>query len=386
MALAERAGAAAHGGLTAALSKPQQHQKEPSLNYYEHHIGDYAEATAHLSLLEDAVYSRLLRKYYSTEQPLPADKKKLARWVGAVGSKDALAALEAVLDDFFTLHDDGYHNARCDREIAEYLEGEPERDLKKANEKNRLGNHRAERAKLFKALTDAGGHAAWNVGIAELRALVRSVAGVAGVAGSEPETPQGVDLQRPATPPATAPATPATATQTPIPRHQYPINQGASVADQQGGPVGPTHADFQNPEPQAGPGALAADAMRAAGLADASASHPKLLALLAAGMTLPELQAAAVYAVGKGHGFAYALSRAEGQRRDAAAMAALPDAPAGAGPDPDSQDAVQALAVSLGLSRWVAGNLDARGVHEPWPVFKARVRKAQADAAAGVAA
>lgn len=127
--------------------------------------------------------------------------------------------------------------------------------------------------------------------------------------------------------------------------------------------------------------------MRAAGLADASASHPKLLALLAAGMTLAELQAAAVYAVGKGHGFAYALSRAEGQRRDAAAMAALPDAPAGAGQhDPDSQEAVQSMAVSLGLSRWVAGNLDARGVHEPWPVFKARVRKAQAEAAAGVAA
>ena len=28
------------------------------MNYYEHHIGDYAAATGHLSLLEDAVYSR----------------------------------------------------------------------------------------------------------------------------------------------------------------------------------------------------------------------------------------------------------------------------------------------------------------------------------------
>lgn len=364
------------------------------MNYYEHHIGDYAKETAHLSLLEDAVYCRLRRKYYSTEQPLPSDKKKLARWVGAVGNKDALAALDAVLDDFFTLRDDGYHNDQCDREIAEYLDGEPERDLKKANEKNRLGNHRAERAKLFKALTDAGGHAAWNVGIAELRSLVRSVAGVSGVAGYGPETDKAVDSQRPATPPATAPATLATATHTPIPIHQYPLNQGASVADQQGGPVGPARAGFEiaDPGPGSGPGpghglaVLAADAMRQAGVADASATHPKLLALLAAGMTLPELQAAAVFAAGKGRAFAYALSRAEGQRRDAAAMAALPDAPAGASQDPDSQEAVQALAVSLGLSRWEPGNLDARGVHEPWPKFKDRVRKAQADAAAKVAA
>jgi len=32
------------------------------MNYYEHHIGDYAEATAHLTFIEDATYSRLIRK------------------------------------------------------------------------------------------------------------------------------------------------------------------------------------------------------------------------------------------------------------------------------------------------------------------------------------
>ncbi len=37
------------------------------MNYYEHHIGDYAEATAHLTFIEDATYSRLIRKYYATE-------------------------------------------------------------------------------------------------------------------------------------------------------------------------------------------------------------------------------------------------------------------------------------------------------------------------------
>jgi uncharacterized protein YdaU (DUF1376 family) len=32
------------------------------VNYYKHHIGDYAEATAHLSFVEDAAYLRLMRK------------------------------------------------------------------------------------------------------------------------------------------------------------------------------------------------------------------------------------------------------------------------------------------------------------------------------------
>jgi hypothetical protein len=166
----------------------------------------------------------------------------------------------------------------------------------------------------------------------------------------------------------------------PLTTNQEPIKQGASVAGEEGGPVGPARAGFENlgSGSGSGPGSDAAAVMAAAGLADVSATHPKLLALLAAGMTVAELQAAAVYAVGKGLRHAYALSRAEGQRRDAAALAALPDAPTAAALDPDSVDAVQAEAARLGMSRWEKSNLDARGVHEPWPVFKARVRKAQA--------
>ena len=57
--------------------------------------------------------------------------------------------------------------------------------------------------------------------------------------------------------------------------------------------------------------------MRQAGLADANPSHPKLLALIAAGITLDELGQAASEAVQKKKGFAYALAVAEGRRRDA---------------------------------------------------------------------
>jgi len=89
------------------------------VNYYEHHLGDYAEATAHLSFIEDAAYSRLMRKVYATELPLPADIKSVQRLVGA-RSKDERDAVAVVLEEFFVLGADGWHNDRCDIEISKY--------------------------------------------------------------------------------------------------------------------------------------------------------------------------------------------------------------------------------------------------------------------------
>jgi len=88
------------------------------LNYYQHHIGDYAQSTAHLSFVEDAAYSRLMRKYYATEVPLPADLKAVQRLVGA-RTREERVAVQNVLAEFFTLSADGWHNKRCDQEIAE---------------------------------------------------------------------------------------------------------------------------------------------------------------------------------------------------------------------------------------------------------------------------
>lgn len=109
-------------------------------------------------------------------------------------------------------------------------------------------------------------------------------------------------------------------------------------------------------------------AMRAAGLADVSPSHPKLLALLAAGITAGELVDAAIEAVKRKKPFSYALSVAEGRRRDSA-VEALPSADKPP-PDPDSQPAIEAEGERLGLGRWTQT--------EQWPAYLAKVRKAQA--------
>lgn len=89
------------------------------MNYYEHHIGDYAEATAHLTFIEDATYSRLIRKYYATEKPLPIEIKLVQRLINA-RSKEEKNAVVSVLNEFFALTDDGWRQERCDHEIARF--------------------------------------------------------------------------------------------------------------------------------------------------------------------------------------------------------------------------------------------------------------------------
>lgn len=60
--------------------------------------------------------------YYDTEKPLVADIDTVCRRLLA-RSEDEINAVKVVLGDFFTLESDGWHNARCDREIAVYHRG-----------------------------------------------------------------------------------------------------------------------------------------------------------------------------------------------------------------------------------------------------------------------
>lgn len=87
------------------------------MNYYKRHIGDYAAATRHLSLLEHGVYCLLLDVYYTTEKPLPLDERAIFRLVGA-RSDEERTAVKTVLGEFFTSAPDGYRQPRCDEEIA----------------------------------------------------------------------------------------------------------------------------------------------------------------------------------------------------------------------------------------------------------------------------
>jgi len=86
--------------------------------HYPFHVGDYIADTAHLSIEEDIAYRRLLDLYYTSEKPLPNDGKQVARRI-RMGQHETL--IDAILQEFFTLQDDGcWHHSRCDDEIAKY--------------------------------------------------------------------------------------------------------------------------------------------------------------------------------------------------------------------------------------------------------------------------
>ena len=87
------------------------------MHYYQHHIGDYRAATAHLSNEEDLAYRRLLDMYYDTEKMIPSDTEWVARRI-----RMDVTVVEAVLVDMFIELEDGWHHNRCEREIELYKE------------------------------------------------------------------------------------------------------------------------------------------------------------------------------------------------------------------------------------------------------------------------
>jgi hypothetical protein len=88
-------------------------------------------------------------------------------------------------------------------------------------------------------------------------------------------------------------------------------------------------------------------AMKRAGLSSVNPAHPKLVALLSAGITVDELVEAARDAVDREKGFPYALATAEGRRRDAKTAPLPPAKGTSAHRGPTAAD-VRALLTSNG--------------------------------------
>lgn len=86
------------------------------MNFYPHHIGDYARDTQHLSPLEDGCYRRMLDIAYASEKPLPASVEAICRLVRAKSASER-KAVDAVLGEFWKQQEDGWHNKRVEEEI-----------------------------------------------------------------------------------------------------------------------------------------------------------------------------------------------------------------------------------------------------------------------------
>ncbi|WP_180122956.1 YdaU family protein [Acinetobacter sp. YH12086] len=89
------------------------------MHKYLHHIGDFMRDTVHLNALEECFYRRALDFYYLNEKPLPKETQVVFRRLRANTEEEKQAVLN-VLSDFFIEQEDGFHNKRCDAEIAGY--------------------------------------------------------------------------------------------------------------------------------------------------------------------------------------------------------------------------------------------------------------------------
>lgn len=84
--------------------------------YMPYFVEDYERDTGHLSAAEDGVYMRLIRVYWRTQKPLPADHKRLARLARV--TPDEWEEVADVIAEFFNEVDGEWRHKRIDAEIG----------------------------------------------------------------------------------------------------------------------------------------------------------------------------------------------------------------------------------------------------------------------------
>lgn len=280
--------------------------RDGHVNYYDRHLGDYIKDTAHLSLLEHGVYSRLLDVYYTREGPIPDDQ--VARLIGA-RSKDEREALRAILEEFFELRDGAWSQDRCEREIMRYQDKQAKA---KRSADARWSAHRSQ--------SEGNANASPEHDASDMRTH------------SDGNAPRA----RP---------------QTPDTRHQSPDTSAS------------TRASGDPPLTRVSIAGAICIALKAEGIGSVNPGHPELLALIESGAEVQNFVVAARSAKDKGKGFAYVLGTVKGQMRDASAMAsaglsAVPTALASSGGQARARRMAEAVPGLSELRPATAGVID----------------------------
>ncbi len=95
---------------------------------YQHHIGDFNNATRHLDRLERSIYRDLIELYYDIEGPLPLDIQTICRRILARSNEES-TVVERSLNEFFTETPTGWYHNRCEAEIEKYRNSNSQRAL-----------------------------------------------------------------------------------------------------------------------------------------------------------------------------------------------------------------------------------------------------------------
>jgi uncharacterized protein YdaU (DUF1376 family) len=87
------------------------------MHYYKFNIADWSLGTGHLSLVEEAIYFRLINHYYDSESPIPLETQSVFRRL-RMGSESVIA--QQIIEEFFTKTEKGFVHDRCDTILKEY--------------------------------------------------------------------------------------------------------------------------------------------------------------------------------------------------------------------------------------------------------------------------
>ncbi|ENA37452.1 hypothetical protein HMPREF1487_04370 [Pseudomonas sp. HPB0071] len=87
------------------------------MNFFPFHPGDYMLRTAHLNVVEDAAYRRLIDLYYVNESPIEGNAESIAR---VIRMREHAIEVAAVLAEFFEATEEGFRHHHCDKVIAQY--------------------------------------------------------------------------------------------------------------------------------------------------------------------------------------------------------------------------------------------------------------------------
>ena len=114
------------------------------MHYYSFHVSDYLHDTAHLSLIEDLAFRRLLDLYYTSEKPIPNKTHEVARRIRMAKHE---SIVQTVLEEFFMFDNEFnfWFHKRCDETIIAYqAKAQRNREVGRLGGRpkaNLIGNH-----------------------------------------------------------------------------------------------------------------------------------------------------------------------------------------------------------------------------------------------------
>lgn len=234
------------------------------MHYYKRNIGDYAKKAGRLTMLQHGAYTLLLDACYDREQFPTRDEA--IDWLWASSTAE-IEAVDFVLSKFFTLEDGRYVQNRIKEELTEFHE--------KSQNNKRIAQEREakRRGKSTKRAPDVH------------------------------EAPPNQE-------PLTTNQEPLTTTHTDAPEAlaRDDLPEPHELAKQSAG----------NSHPLAG---VVCKAIKMTGIGMVNPGHPKLNALLHAGVTVEQVTAACQKALDSGKNFAYALGILQKEELEARELA-----------------------------------------------------------------